>query len=685
MSGIRPLAYSDNWTFDAGAKLAIKASGVGAAKLQLQRLRGLVGQGVPTNYLVENIGGEQNVDLAVQITDAGSCAFTQTGPSAIGRVAWTWTLTLFPTLVDRGCVLDWGNGAVRLCIDAGHLVATMFGLHLSVPVDLGHWSEVLLSNKNGIISLQLTPTGSGIWYRQRHRRQVEGITETIVGPLCFGLGFNGKIGAPKLEVDGAVVAAWNFADDMHRQSVPGTGPQSSRLNLKNAPRRAVVGALWDGSHHDWTVAPQHYDAIYFHDDDLDDTRWKDTATIDLPDDIQSGIYAVRVSGGGGVHHVPLFVRPKRVPKVVFLASTLSYLAYGNSIWASQGASRINTNYPEEAAAMRACGLSTYARHRDGSGVGQVSMRRPILSVSPGFLGEAAGGQVLLNDDLRIIAWLDQTGEDYGVITEHDLHEFGFQALGGCRVLITGSHPEYQSSQTLDAIERFLKDGGRLINLGGNGFYWRVSTLPEVGHVMELRRTEGGVRMWDEPIGEYRHQSDGQSGGLWSRLGRPSNRLVGVGFSAQGEDDTAQPYTRTSAANNARAAFLFEGVAEGPIGAKGAVGAAGGYEVDRADTHLGTPPHALVIARTLPFASGLFPVNEERLTHTLLKCDDPLRADITFFESQNGGAVLSTGSVLFATCLGEADGAGRLATNALKRFVDAEPFSLPKSALIERAL
>jgi N,N-dimethylformamidase len=185
-------------------------------------------------------------------------------------------------------------------------------------------------------------------------------------------------------------------------------------------------------------------------------------------------------------------------------------------------------------------------------------------------------------------------------------------------------------------------------------------------------------MWIEPEGEYHHQSDGEMGGLWRRLGRPPNHLVGVGYSAQADNErSSQPYVRTKEAENPRALFLFEGVTADRIGDTTSLGAAGGYEIDRTDQGLGTPGHALVVARTEEFDADVLPVNEERLTHTRLDAADPIRADLTFFEGPAGGAVLSSGSVLFAGALEEREGAGRIMDNALKRFVDPEPFRLPQ--------
>jgi len=185
-------------------------------------------------------------------------------------------------------------------------------------------------------------------------------------------------------------------------------------------------------------------------------------------------------------------------------------------------------------------------------------------------------------------------------------------------------------------------------------------------------------MWIEPEGEYHHQSDGEMGGLWRRLGRPPNRLVGVGYSAQADNErSSRPYVRTANSQDPRVAFLFDGVVDGQLGRTTLLGAAGGYEVDRTDTLLGTPDHALVVARTEKFGAEVLPVNEERLTHSRLDACDPIRADLTFFEGPAGGAVLATGSVLFAGSLQEQEGAGRLMDNALKRFADPEPFRLPR--------
>ena len=57
----------------------------------------------------------------------------------------------------------------------------------------------------------------------------------------------------------------------------------------------------------------------------------------------------------------------------------------------------------------------------------------------------------------------------------------------------------------------------------------------------------------------------------------------------------------------------------------------------------------------------------------------IHADITFFETEGGGAVFSTGSIAYAGSLswnGFDNNIARLTTNVLRRFADEAPFPLP---------
>ena len=111
--------------------------------------------------------------------------------------------------------------------------------------------------------------------------------------------------------------------------VGGLGPDGV---LHQLPTRGVTGPRWDGSVQAWTVDPSHYDAVHFHTDDLYDAGWPTTATVDLPTDLPSGIYAFRMRAPHGEDRIPFFVRPALgapTADVALLMPSCTYMAYAN--------------------------------------------------------------------------------------------------------------------------------------------------------------------------------------------------------------------------------------------------------------------------------------------------------------------------------------------------------------------
>src|SRR5260221_10010454 len=122
----------------------------------------------------------------------------------------------------------------------------------------------------------------------------------------------------------------------------------------------------------------------------------------------------------------------------------------------------------------------------------------------------------------------------------------------------------------------------------------------------------------------------------------------------------------------------QGEARRILGERGLMGGgAAGHELDRADTRLGTPPHAIIVGRAVLEDPTYQPVNEERYDHTWPAArEDIIRSDLTFFETPNGGAVFSVGSMNFigALPIDSYDSvAARLITNIVKRFASSAPF------------
>jgi N,N-dimethylformamidase len=512
--------------------------------------------------------------------------------------------------------------------------------------------------------------------------------------------FDGKLEAPSIHVGDAgsamheildaarsldsAVAAWDFGSDFETTRFRSTVSGAPDGRFVNGPTRAVTGRLWDATEVDYRLAPGQYGATHFHSDDLEDCGWAVTHDLVLPDDLPSGVYAILVTGSDSEDHVPVVVRPMSGAGVLFLLPTFSYLAYANARLAEEfdysddtltNRDVIPSDRDKQIYAHREFGSSLYDHHVDGSGVCYSSHLRPILNMRWDFRSAIQDAPRHFGADLVIPTWLAGIGVQHSVTTDHALHEWGAEALAGHRVLVTGSHPEYWSRRMLDTAEDFLADGGSIIYLGGNGFYWVTSSDAARPHLVEVRRGHQGIRTWESEPGETVMSQSVEQGGLWRLRGRAPNRLVGIGMAAQGWDDATPGFERTEAARDERAAFLFEGIDDDVIGDFGLVlGGAAGDEIDRADVRLGTPRHALVIATSQPHSAYYLASNEELNAPTphINGTNNPnVRADITYFETPAGGAVLSTAAITWTGSLaynGFDNNVARLTENAVRAFL-----------------
>ena len=565
------------------------------------------------------------------------------------------------------------------------------------PLQAKRWYQVEIAAdlKERVVTGTLTPQpsrspGQDIFERFGSRTASTSLSEAPPGPLrcCLfaasaeGARFDGRLARPALTLD-ATTLEWDFSKDMGgRQIVDVSGHERHGL-LHQLPARAVTGPAWDGSHQAWTSMPSHYDAIHFHTDDVYDAGWPAIAELTLPADLASGIYAFRLRTAQGQDRVPFFVRPARqapTADVALLMSSCTYMAYANHRMLFEGADFIATrsrlrpeheylrHHPE-------VGRSTYEKHTDGSGVMFSSRRRPVLQLRPG----ADGWNFTPDTDLN--AFLDHLRVGHDILADEDVHAEGIAALAPYRVIVTGTHPEYWSTRMLDALEVWLRRGGRLMYLGGNGFYWRVALSDAWPGAVELRRAEDGVRNWQTEPGESYHAFTGEYGGLWRRLGRAPNTLVGVGFAAQGFE-RAIGYQRSPESYTSRAAWIFSGVPAEEIGTSGLGGGAAGQEVDRYSQTLGSPAHALILASATEFGPDMTRTKEELQASTVVPSPDPVvRADLVFFETPAGGAVFSVGSISWFGALarnGYDNDIAQITANVVRRFADPLPFALPES-------
>jgi N,N-dimethylformamidase len=552
---------------------------------------------------------------------------------------------------------------------------------------------------------------------QRNRVNAQVATD---GPLVFGAAtsppqvaghFNGKIDSPRIfrrpltkveladlraDADPTVVApdallaAWDPSRKLDTDRLVDTGPESLHGTTVNMPTRAVTGRNWTGREVDWRTVPEEYAAIHFHDDDLEDARWEHDFELSVPEGWASGIYAARLQSGEAEEYIPFVVRPggKEEPaSVAVLLPTMTYQAYANERTVSQlhgedpsgilgkpatldPADHFLKEHPE-------FGRSLYDIHTDGSGCCYSSRLRPILNMRPKHHFWTIGGSRHLRADLCLIDWLEHEKISYAVFTDEDLHHQGPDLLAPYATVITGSHPEYCTASMLDALDEYLGRGGRLMYLGGNGFYWVTSVDAARPHVIEVRRGYAGSRAWESHPGECHHSTTGELGGLWRHRGRTPQSLVGIGFSAMGWDRSSG-YTRTKESYRDEVAFIFEGVEEETIGDFGLImGGAAGDELDRADPLLGTAANAWVLASSGGHHSDFYqhvveevPANYANQGHGGADNSD-VRADMVYFETAGGGAVFSVGSITWVGSLSHNqydNNVSRITGNVLRSFL-----------------
>jgi N,N-dimethylformamidase len=737
--------YVDRWSVRPGEVIAFMVSVRGGGRYSARIARVICGdpnpdgpgyREVPAAWSLE--GEHEGIEQPIA---KGSWVDVPTLDLGPGGQPVSFVATVWPTRTTAGrqAILSWTGNGGRITLGLGdegvfaRLVtpAGTVEVRAGVPLTERAWHDVAccLDPATGTLEVAQAPR------RRRLDRDERAAAREVAAAVLAGPGtaaiaadragefghFNGKIERPRIVVAANIdallraqaagdpnpggpmdrlLAEWDLARAMTGDAVLDVGPAGAHGTCINLPTRAMTGSRWSGRTQRWSDAPDEWAAIHFHDDDIGDAGWTPSLTFTVPEDWRSGVYALHLETPEGRDNVVFYVRAKVAGtqgRVAFLAPTFTYTVYGQFQKPGREADiraralawgaipHAPDGHPEY-------GVSPYNHHSDGSGVVMSTMRRPLIDKRVNqihLVDPSSGGSGLywVSADSYITDLLTRKDIPFEVITDHDLHAEGAALLDRFSVVLTGQHPEYHTVETLDAIEAYLGGGGRFMYLGGNGFYWKIVPHGTGPWAFELRRAEGGIRLWETLPGESYHAFDGSYGGLWRRLGRPPQALVGVGFSTQG-DYQSFPYRFLDAITDPRVAFMREGIAAdaapgAPLGERGLMGgAAAGHELDRADIRLGTPVHALVIGRAVLDHPSYQPVNEERFDHTWPAPREAIiRSDLTFFETPNGGACFSVGSMDFIGALpidGYENVAARLVTNVIRRFADPAPFPPPRA-------
>jgi N,N-dimethylformamidase len=714
--GVRLGGYFEEPAVTGGETAELKLSGDGPAELEVVRM--IHGDPNPDGPGVksEPAGweGPRELSLGPQVLDLGSYIEIPDAPwLAIGR-SMTLGLWIYPTRLTgdwQAIAAKWAPGDIAFglfCAGHGLLVAGVSYDGERVEWCTGRqfvasdtWQHVamVLDGESGTLSVHHHAPDSPTDLERRRRggqptarsskRIAPGSLHASGAPLLLGAladdetgrhraHFNGKLAAPVLlgaAADAALLdrlrdgegvadapdlrGAWDFSAAVTTARAPDLSEHGHDALLVNCPTRAVTGPAWAGTEASvYTDDPARYDAVHLHDDDLGDAGWSTTCVVRPPADARPGIYVARVRTERDAISLPLVVRGSspRAPVCVVIP-TLTWQAYSSN--------RGPYSFTEDGMVDEA--LCLYDTHSDGSTVSYASRRKPTRSGDPSA-GIRQWGAHTVPANLYLIDWLEHTGQPYDVLCDQHLHDEGAEALRPYRCIVLGSHPEYWTAQMLDALERYLDDGGRCLYLGGNGLYWVTSLDPERPFVMEVRKSGDGdyEAYFARPQpGQMQHSTTLEVGGLWSRRGRPARRLIGVEHSANvfTDADGRWGFDRLPASYDPRFAFVFEGVGDGPIGDFGLnLGTAAAYEMDSVQEWRWPADWTPTVLARAAHESFIAP----------MRMPVPAVSEIAMTASTSGAAVFSAGSVTWTGSLshgGYDNNVARITGNVLRRFLD----------------
>ncbi len=574
------------------------------------------------------------------------------------------------------------------------------------PIDYrSHVSEVFRFRQKNLPETSFLMAGSRDW----HEKRGHFVSQLYCGKIDRCGLFNRPLKREELDeikngqapASAGLVAYWDTTDGYTDRGigdvVTDVGPFHLHAKGYNRPVRAQTGWNWGGRNDCCRLAPHEYGGIEFHADALIDCKWKVTKALKLPDTLRSGVYAMRLRAGDGrglgEEYVPFFVRPK-VPtgRIAFLIPTASYLAYANEhlsfdapiVQGMSGMTPILSEIDIEMYKNPDFGHGCYDSWADGQGVCYSSYHRPIINMRPKYRISSMDITWQFPADLSVIAWLEHQKYDYDVLTDEDLDREGVAALAPYKCVISGTHPEYYSERMLDATEDYIAGGGRYIYLGANGYYCNVAFRDDEPWVMECRKFGEGWKAWEARPGEHYMATTGQKGAAWKSLGRPPQKLMGVGFISEGFGES-QFYRRMPDSYHPAISWITEGIEGEIIGDFGlAYDGAAGVEIDRYDLTLGTPPHTRLIASSGGHTDNYI-VNSQVLRHHYQgvtgSYDYRVRADMTYFTAPNHGAVFSASSIAFGQSLPARNfdnSVSRILANVVNAFIKPGPLPEPVS-------
>jgi hypothetical protein len=424
-----------------------------------------------------------------------------------------------------------------------HIVGVYNGSTKSLWVDgapVGQWPMTDIV-RAGAAQLRLAACGQ------------EGVTDHFLeGDLAMPVIYEGALSEPEIKQRFAqkglkiargkeVAACWPLSEEKGERVADASG-NNRHGRIINHATLMIGGPAFESEkvprygNYDPAQDPRRGHGLRFASDDLYDCRWRVTHQYRVPKQAKAGLYVARIDfklkGKPLVYYVTFIVRKARGrPKapILVLCATNTWRAYAIMpfaenrspfpIWRSRSAPN---SHPQASA------FSCYFNHQAGQPTYQLGLRLPWPNAGPDVLynnlGNGFGQWTRLERFLHI--WLDQSGYEYDVVTDIDLHRDPGM-LADYRVLIINGHSEYWSIEAYQGVDHYLRRGGACVVLSGNTMFWRVS-FNEDCSVMECRKYDD--RIGGRPgatFGELYHSHDGRRGSLMRECGYPAWKVVGL--------------------------------------------------------------------------------------------------------------------------------------------------------------
>jgi len=179
------------------------------------------------------------------------------------------------------------------------------------------------------------------------------------------------------------------------------------------------------------------------------SNWHYPAILAIPTTWVSGVYVVKLLGGGYMRYTSFVVRnDTRYSAILFQTSVLTYQAY--NAWG---------------------GYSLY-RGFNAHGLVTAEDRAYVVNFDrPYDRGDGLGDFPLLNE-YNLLRWLERAGYDISYTTDVDTDMYGALLLRH-RFFIAAGHDEYWSTAMRDHVTVARDRGVSLAFFGGNDIYWHV--------------------------------------------------------------------------------------------------------------------------------------------------------------------------------------------------------------------